>query len=259
MIEQLSTPTDKVLGFTMSGKLHDEDYQKFVPVIDAAVAKHGKIRLLARFHDFHGWDLHALWDDIKFSRLIAPRSTGSAGRRQDLGKWMAKVCKPFTMAAIRYFDATDIDAAWTGSGSLRNHTKEIRVLPRGLDTAMSGLRGKSTWSCWSLWFCFSLSHHCSPAALAEADTRPAYYALFSAAFSLSSRKAIVACSCSGFRHLWRTGRVTHFRIAAGSSRHVPARPGALFLCLVVALVLHSIYSEQRVSADGICAPFAAIC
>jgi hypothetical protein len=25
---------------------------------------------------------------------------------------MAKVCKPFTMATIRYFDASELDAAW---------------------------------------------------------------------------------------------------------------------------------------------------
>src|SRR5438045_173675 len=57
----------KVLAFQMSGKLHDEDYKKFVPMIDDAVAREGKVRLLALFKDFHGWDMHALWDDIKFS------------------------------------------------------------------------------------------------------------------------------------------------------------------------------------------------
>jgi hypothetical protein len=67
MIEQLPQRTEKILGFKMSGKLHDEDYKRFVPVIEAAVAKEGKIRLLAQLEDFHGWDLHALWDDIKFS------------------------------------------------------------------------------------------------------------------------------------------------------------------------------------------------
>jgi SpoIIAA-like len=67
MIEQIPLDSEQTLGFTMSGKLHDEDYKKFVPSIDAAIARHGKIRLLAVFHDFHGWDLHALWDDIKFS------------------------------------------------------------------------------------------------------------------------------------------------------------------------------------------------
>jgi hypothetical protein len=27
-------------------------------------------------------------------------------------KWMAAVCKPFTMAKIRYFDVKDVESAW---------------------------------------------------------------------------------------------------------------------------------------------------
>jgi hypothetical protein len=26
--------------------------------------------------------------------------------------WMATLCKPFTMAKVRYFEASEIDAAW---------------------------------------------------------------------------------------------------------------------------------------------------
>ncbi len=47
MIEQLASPSEKILGFKHSGTLHDEDYQRFVPVLDAAIAKSGKVRLLA--------------------------------------------------------------------------------------------------------------------------------------------------------------------------------------------------------------------
>ena len=28
-------------------------------------------------------------------------------------EWMAKICKPFTKAAIKYFDVGDIEQAWT--------------------------------------------------------------------------------------------------------------------------------------------------
>jgi hypothetical protein len=113
MIEQLSPRTGKILRFKMSGKLQDEDYKRFVPIIDAAVAKEGKIRLLAEFEDFHGWDLHALWDDIKFSTthcLDIERIALVGDKTWE--KWMAKVCKPFTMAKIRYFDIAEVDAAW---------------------------------------------------------------------------------------------------------------------------------------------------
>jgi len=112
MIEQLPSPSDRVLGFKLSGKLHDADYKTFVPAIDAA-ATSGKVRLLAQFHDFHGWDLAALWDDIKFSTTHCTKFDRIALVGETKWQsWMAKVCKPFTMAKVRYFDASDIDKAW---------------------------------------------------------------------------------------------------------------------------------------------------
>jgi hypothetical protein len=113
MIEQLKSNSPNILGFKLEGKLHDADYQTFVPAIDAALAQHGKVRLLAQFHDFRGWDLHALWDDIKFSTTHCTKIDRIAlVGDKTWEKWMAKVCKPFTMAKIQYFDAADIQKAW---------------------------------------------------------------------------------------------------------------------------------------------------
>lgn len=113
MIEQLTAPRDNILGFRMSGKLHDEDYKTFVPTVEAAIDQHGKVRMLAHFHEFHGWDMHALWDDIKF----ATKHCTEIERIAMVGEktwqeWMTKVCKPFTMAKLKYFDASDLQAAW---------------------------------------------------------------------------------------------------------------------------------------------------
>jgi stage II sporulation SpoAA-like protein len=113
MIEQLKSDSPKVLGFKMSGKLHDEDYKHFVPTVDEAIAKEGKVRLLAQFHDFHGWDMHALWDDIKFSTTHCTKIERIALVGENAWeKWMTKVCKPFTMAKIKYYDAPQIAEAW---------------------------------------------------------------------------------------------------------------------------------------------------
>ncbi|MHC4991461.1 MAG: SpoIIAA family protein [Planctomycetota bacterium] len=116
MIEQLDSSSDRILGFKMSGKLHDEDYKHFVPIVDDAVES-GKIRMLAQFEDFHGWDAHALWDDIKF----ATKHCSDIDRIALVGEkkweqWMAKVCKPFTRAKLKYFDVSQIDDAWTWVG-----------------------------------------------------------------------------------------------------------------------------------------------
>ncbi len=61
MIEQLAGLPAHTFGFRMSGKLHDEDYKKFVPLVDAEIAKEGKVNVLAQFYDFYGWDAKALW------------------------------------------------------------------------------------------------------------------------------------------------------------------------------------------------------
>lgn len=112
MIEQLSDLPPKTLGFKLSGKLHDEDYKTFVPAVDKAVAEQGKVRMLAVFHDFHGWDTKALWDDIKFSTTHCTKIDRIAlVGEKSWEKGMAAVCKPFTMARIEYFDAADIAQA----------------------------------------------------------------------------------------------------------------------------------------------------
>jgi hypothetical protein len=112
VIEQLTGLPTHTLGFKMSGKLHDEDYKKFVPIVDTEIAKDGKVNVLAQFHDFHGWDAKALWDDTKFSTTHCTKIKKIAlvGEKA-WEKWMATVCKPFTMAKIRYFDASEFDAA----------------------------------------------------------------------------------------------------------------------------------------------------
>lgn len=113
MIEELSSPSDNILAFRMSGKLHDEDYKTFVPRLDEEIAKDGKIRLLAEFHDFHGWDAHALWDDIKFATEHCTKIEKIAlVGETSWEKGMAAVCKPFTMAKIKYFDVGQLDAAY---------------------------------------------------------------------------------------------------------------------------------------------------
>jgi len=113
MITQLERSQGALLGFKMTGKLHDQDYQHFLPIVDAAIKAHGKVRLLAHFEDFHGWDLHALWDDTKFSAThCADVERVALVGDQKWEKWMATVCKPFTLAKVKYFDAAQLDAAW---------------------------------------------------------------------------------------------------------------------------------------------------
>jgi hypothetical protein len=90
-----------------------------VPLFERLIAQHGKLRLLVEMQEFHGWDVSALWQDIKFDL----KHFKDIERLALLGesKWekgMATFCKPFTSATIRYFDVAQAAAAraWVEEG-----------------------------------------------------------------------------------------------------------------------------------------------
>src|SRR4029079_10968666 len=102
----------KILNVKISGKLSKEDYQEFVPRVEKLIKDHGRIRILVAMHDFHGWEMGALWEDIKFD----VKHFGDIERLALVGdsKWeagMAKFCKPFTKAKIEYCDESEAERA----------------------------------------------------------------------------------------------------------------------------------------------------
>ena len=56
------------IELTMLGKLTDEDYRIFVPMIDRALkeAKDLEVDILVDMRAFKGWEFIAGWDDFKF-------------------------------------------------------------------------------------------------------------------------------------------------------------------------------------------------
>lgn len=113
MVETIKNTEDGLLGFKFSGKLHDEDYNKFVPTVEKAIKKHNKVKVLAQFENFEGWDQKAMWDDFKFGTEDARK----IGRLAMVGdkkweEWMTKIAKPFMKGKVKYFDHNQIDDAW---------------------------------------------------------------------------------------------------------------------------------------------------
>ncbi len=113
MIEQIPTDSPQILGFKLSGKLHDADYHTFIPTVEAAISTAGKLRMLAQFEDFHGWDLHAAWDDLKFGiKHFSDFERIAMVGDKKWEEWMVRFCKPFTHVKLKYFDASEAEAAW---------------------------------------------------------------------------------------------------------------------------------------------------
>ena len=113
MIKKLEEGRGKIIGFEISGKLHDVDYKTFIPEVEEIIQKHGKAKILSYFRDFHGWDLHAFWDDLGFGLKHfgdIPKIAMVGDKKWE--EWMTAICKPFTKAKVKYFDESEIDEAW---------------------------------------------------------------------------------------------------------------------------------------------------
>ncbi len=95
-----------------TGKLTKESYQEFAPLLDEQIKTNGKLRLLFEMHDFHGWTIGGMWEDMKFDiqhwRDIEKLAIVGESNWE---KGMASICKPFTSAKIKYFDHSVLDEA----------------------------------------------------------------------------------------------------------------------------------------------------
>ncbi len=110
---------NKLLVVRLSGKLTKQDYEYFTPEVERLIQQFGSIRMLVEMHEFHGWSMGALWEDIKFDLkhfTHIDRLALVGDRKWEAG--MAVFCRPFTTATIRYFDESNLEAAmaWIHEG-----------------------------------------------------------------------------------------------------------------------------------------------
>lgn len=114
MIYKLHQSDGDIIGFHASGKLTDEDYSgTFVPELERVRAQHDQISLLLELEDFHGWDAHGLWDDLKVGigyRDAIVRIAIIGDRAWE--EWMARLMKIFTKAEVKYFEHERGHRAW---------------------------------------------------------------------------------------------------------------------------------------------------
>lgn len=102
-----------VVAITIDGKLKAKHYDAFIPMLESAIERHGKIRILLELYDFQGWSAGALWDDVKFDvnhfrDIERVAIVGDSAWERG----MALICKPFTAAEVRYFDHDDSNEAY---------------------------------------------------------------------------------------------------------------------------------------------------
>lgn len=113
MLEEIPVNDPEVYAFRVHGRLTHEDYQRWVPRIEAILEEQRPISLLVELEDFRGWDTRAARDDLAFGLKHQAdfRRIAVVGENA-WQKWAVTLIRPFFTAELRYFDREEIDAAW---------------------------------------------------------------------------------------------------------------------------------------------------
>lgn len=99
---------DRPNGFIIvraSGVLTANDYKSAVPEIEHAIELSGRpLRVFLRLEDFRGWEVKALWEELKFD-LRHRRDTGRVAVIGDtkLEEWGTGAAATFAKAEMRFF------------------------------------------------------------------------------------------------------------------------------------------------------------
>ena len=114
MIRLLSDMPAGVLGFEAIDDVEEDDYENvLVPAIEAAIAEHGKVRLVYVLgHEFDEYEGEAVWEDIK----LGTRHPASFERIAIVtdAKWAGPAVKVFSMllpGRSRAFRLAELEAA----------------------------------------------------------------------------------------------------------------------------------------------------
>jgi hypothetical protein len=108
-----STMGGKLVHGIVTGKLEKEDYELIVPEMEKQIVAHKPIRLFLELRDFEGWSASAFWEECKlgYKHLGDDVERIAVVGDQKWEEGLTNFVKPFTSTEIRYFDATEREAA----------------------------------------------------------------------------------------------------------------------------------------------------
>ena len=114
MIRLLRDMPPGVLGLEAVGDVEKDDYENvMVPAIEAAIADHGKFRLVYVLgHDFDEYEGDAIWEDLRLG-MDHPKSMERAAIVTD-ARWARPAIKLFSMlwpGQARAFPLAELEAA----------------------------------------------------------------------------------------------------------------------------------------------------
>ncbi|MBN1590074.1 MAG: STAS/SEC14 domain-containing protein [Pirellulales bacterium] len=143
MIEILPQSTGNVIGIRVNGKLVHQDYQQFIPKLEAIISEYGSVCCYFEMTNFDGISWQAMWDEMKFdmthcNQIERCAIVGDPSWHQ----WMSKVGKNvFRWANIENFTPDQTEEAWNWVTQQEN---EYACSSCGTNANTNGTYGSAT-------------------------------------------------------------------------------------------------------------------
>lgn len=117
MIHLLNSEKENLIAAKVSGEISKEEVQKLHPLIHEIIDKNKKVDFYLELHDFHGYDLKGMWEDLKIDAAhISDYGNMAIVGEKKWQKWASRAIDIFTGSKVKYFDLTDKESAkeWIG-------------------------------------------------------------------------------------------------------------------------------------------------
>ncbi|NNE66232.1 MAG: STAS/SEC14 domain-containing protein [Pyrinomonadaceae bacterium] len=102
-----------VLTINVSGSLTKEDFDRHLPELEILLEQQDMLRFFIKLEDFSGYELDALWEDIKFDHKHKNQygKTAIVGEKR-WEEWGTKLSSLFFDAKMKFFYNDQSDEAW---------------------------------------------------------------------------------------------------------------------------------------------------
>lgn len=119
MIEFREEPGSNAVELVIDGRISKSEFDDIATKLEAAIARHGKVRLLEEVRSFGGVEPAMFWDDLRFSlRHLNDFSRCAIVAERSWMEWMAKILAPMLPGEVRHFPPERVDEAraWLRAG-----------------------------------------------------------------------------------------------------------------------------------------------
>jgi hypothetical protein len=112
MIRRLEESSGNVLGWEVTGKVTEEEVRTLSEEFKAAIAEHGKVRVLVQMRRLPRMGLAAWVEDFKLTPYAKDVERYAMVSDSNLFEWTSKIAEAFIGGEVRRFEDSRYEEAW---------------------------------------------------------------------------------------------------------------------------------------------------